>query len=368
MFTILDRYILRSLLFNYLIALSVMISLYVVLDLFVNMDEFVEDKPNALTLVRNVASYYGPNIFLYFTQLSGVITLFACMSTIARARRYNEMTAILSSGVSLYRVAAPVLLFGLVSTMLLVINTELLIPRVAHLLSRDRDDVDARHAYEVLFQRDRDNALLSAGRFHPVNRDLQRLLVLVRDDSGAIERTIEADRAAWVPIGDSREHGRWKLERGRETTRILRNHPGLGPQEGEETRLIDWYDSDLSPEEIQLRQQQGWVSYLSLAQLDELLAAGTPLRGDIIQIKHSRIAAPIVSVVLLLLGLPFFLDRSPANVLSDAGKCMLVCGLCYVVTFVAQSIRPETQSALPAWIPIFVFATVAMVMIDRIRT
>jgi hypothetical protein len=42
--------------------------------------------------------------------------------------------------------------------------------------------------------------------------------------------------------------------------------------------------------------------------------------------------------------------------------------LCYVATFVTQSIRPESASALPAWIPIFVFATIAMVLIDRIRT
>jgi hypothetical protein len=75
-----------------------------------------------------------------------------------------------------------------------------------------------------------------------------------------------------------------------------------------------------------------------------------------------------VSLLLLLLGVPFFLDRSPANVLSDSGKCMLACGLCYVVTFIVQSIRPETVSPLPTWIPIFIFGTLAMVLLDRVRT
>ena len=42
MLTVLDRYLLRSLLVNYLIGLGVMLSLYVVLDMFVNMDEFTE--------------------------------------------------------------------------------------------------------------------------------------------------------------------------------------------------------------------------------------------------------------------------------------------------------------------------------------
>ena len=91
-------------------------------------------------------------------------------------------------------------------------------------------------------------------------------------------------------------------------------------------------------------------------------------RAAIIHTRHARICTPIVSLIMLLLGVPFFLDRSPVSVLSDAGKCMILCGLCYVSAFIAQSIRPESASALPAWIPIFVFATIAVVMIDRIRT
>ena len=97
-------------------------------------------------------------------------------------------------------------------------------------------------------------------------------------------------------------------------------------------------------------------------------AGQTADRASIVQTRHTRIAAPIVSLLLLLLGLPFFLDRSPANVLGDAGRCLLVCGLCYVVTFIAQNVRSESASALPAWIPIFVFGTLAMVLLDRVRT
>jgi len=364
----LDRYLLRSLLLDYVIALGVMLSLYVVLDLFVNMDEFTEQKFTLVRTLRNIASYYGPNLLLYHAELSGVITLFACLATIARARRQNEMTAMLASGVSLYRVAAPVIAFGICTTGLLVLNTEVFIPKVAHLLARDRDDVDGKHAYEVLFLRDRERALLSAGRFHPGTRDLERLLVLCRDESGAVVRTVEADRAEWESKPLLPKEGRWRLQRGSERLRMDASQSGLGPQNNEIVNPIDWYESELSPEEIQLRQTEGWVRFLSVSQLDDLLRANPPDRTSVIQTKHSRIAAPIVSMVLLLLGLPFFLDRSPANILNDAGWSMVVCGLCYVATFVAQSMRTSTESALPAWIPIFVFATLAMVLVDRIKT
>ncbi len=368
MITVLDRYLLRSLLVNYLIGLGVMLSLYVVLDLFVNMDEFTEQRYPLFTVLGNIVDYYLPNLLLYFSQLSGVITLFACAAVLARMRKLNEMTAILSSGVSLYRVARPVLIFGAVMTGMLVLNTECLVPAVAHKLSRDHDDADGKRAYEVNFLRDRGGALLSAGRYHPRSRDVDRLLVFVRNTEGSVVQTWEADRATWEPPSSTRPQGRWRLDRGRVTTRLTGGEAGLGPREEQRVTHPTYYESDLGPEAIELRQSQGWVRYLSLAQLRKLAADETADQAAIIQTRHARIAAPIVSLLLLLLGLPFFLDRSPANVLSDAGKCLLVCGLCYVVTFIAQNIRSETASALPAWIPIFIFGTLAMVLLDRVRT
>ena len=117
------------------------------------------------------------------------------------------MTAFLASGVSLYRVARPVLIFGVVVTGLLVVDTEAAIPAVALRLARDRDDVDGQRAYEVLFLRDRGGALLSAGRFHPRRRDLERMLVLFRDGGGDITASLEADRAVWEPADDTRPEG-----------------------------------------------------------------------------------------------------------------------------------------------------------------
>lgn len=368
MFTTLDRYILRSLSLNFLITLAIMISLYVVLDMFVNMDEFTEGGDSVWIVIGNIVDYYWPNVFLYYAQLSGAITLFACVSTIARHRKLNELTAILASGVSLYRVAAPVLGFGLVTTALLVVDTEWMIPAVAHKLARDHDDASGARSYEVLFLRDRGGALFSARHFHPTNLDLRKLLVITRSESGAVVSALEADRAMWEPPTPLRPSGRWRLERGRKTTRVLREESTLGPREDKEITYPRFYESDLDPKAIQLRQSEGWMRFLSLRRLRELQAGGLADAARIAHTRHARITAPLSSMVLLLLGLPFFLKRSPTNVLSDTGKCMLACGLCYVVSFIAQSVRPESGTALPAWIPIFVFATVAVVLIDRIRS
>ena len=384
MFTVIDRYILKALLFNYVIALAAMLSLYVVLDMFVNLDEFTEQNPPLTVLLANIAGYYGPNFFLYFSQLSGGITLFACMTTLARMRKARELTAVLASGVSLHRIAAPVIGFGLATTALLILDTEWVIPSYAAKLARDHDDVIGEKTYAVLFLQDRDDALLSAARFHPINKDLHQLLVLQRDDDGNAVAILEADHAASEPaagrrgmakrlaVGGQHPAGRWRLERGRLTQRVRRTDTTLGPREEKRITYPRYLPSDLDPDAIQMRQSEGWIRFLSLSQLRELeqrqgRSAGAH-RAAILQAKHARITAPIINMVLLLLGLPFFLDRSPGNILSDAGKCTLVCGLCYVVTFILQSLQPGSMSALPAWLPIFIFGTLAVVLVDRIRT
>ncbi len=365
---VLDRYILKSLMLNYGIALSVMMSLYVVLDLFVNMDEFTEHNLSVVETIRNIADYYGPNLFLYFSQLSGVITLFACLLTIARTRRFNELTAVLSSGVSLYRIAVPVVLFGVLTTSLLILDTEVLIPSVAHKLARRHDDVTGEHAYVVSLMHDQDGALLSAGRFEPTTGYLHRLTVIYRDEHGGLSGILEADRAVWETIAGSPNGGRWRLERGRGFQPITSTEPAVGPRQQKREFFPRYYDSRLDPKTIERRQAEQWIRFLSLSQLRELEPTQPANAAAIRQSRHARIATPIINLVLLLLGLPFFLDRSPTNVAGDAWACLGICGLCYVFTFFTQRLLPESGSALPAWLPIIVFLPVAMVLLDRIRT
>ena len=70
----------------------------------------------------------------------------------------NELTAVLSSGVSLFRVARPIVAFGIVTTALAVLDTEVIIPSVAHLLARRHDDAGGYRTCEVLFLKGWDSA------------------------------------------------------------------------------------------------------------------------------------------------------------------------------------------------------------------
>lgn len=363
----LDRYLLRSFFFNYLISLFTMISLYVVLDLFVNLDEFTEGDKPVWKVAYQIADYYFFNVPMYFSQLSGVITLFAACFTLARLQRANEMTAVLASGTSLYRLAAPIVVAGFFMNVLLVANYELILPRVAPKLARSRDDVEGTRVYDLWFVKDGNRRLISAQRFRPSEGRIRGLYIVELSDQGRLAGVAMADKASWDPVARG-----WKLENGR--------HYDLSGEEILEvtpTRLPDdFYPSDLSPEDLVLRKMAAWTQFLSTSQLSDLVERGDTRVEVISHIKHTRFTMPINNMVLLLLGIPFFLNRLPNSVLTQGAKAVAVCGVSFLIAFVGRHLVGSADLTipgmdlrpLPTWVPIFLFGPLAVWLLDSVKT
>jgi lipopolysaccharide export system permease protein len=363
----LDRYILKSFLTNYIIALSVMVGLYVVLDLFVNLDEFTEiQSESTWQTIAKIIDYYGYNMFLYFAQLTGVIILLAACFTLGKFHRTNELTAVLASGTSLYRVAAPVLLAAIAMNALYFIDQEFILPRIADKLSRKHSDIEGRDTFPVMFQPDRDNALFSAMRFSPRSKEIRGLIVMGRDEASQMTYVIRADQARW-----DEAFGRWHLEKGYRMQLVGEGAATSADELGRQP--IGEYESDLTPKDLALLQATLWTSFVSLPELEQLQKRyeGTGA-AEFIKVKHKRMTTVFINMILLCLGIPFFLNRERPSVIVAGGKCLIVCGACYAATFFCQSVDLSslglTDPALPAWIPVLLFGPVAVLMLDGIKT
>lgn len=362
----LDRYILRAFFTNYLIAMAVMIGLYVILDLFVNLDEFTAIKSDSrMETIYKIVDYYGYNLLLYFAQLSGVILLIAGCFTFGRFLRTNELTAVLASGASLYRVATPVILAALVMNGLWFVDQEFLIPHFADKLARKHSDIEGRNSFAVWFQPDHHNALVSASMFQPRAKEMRSVIIIKRDEAGRMTEVIRADRARW-----DEERQLWHLENGYAQPM---GNLSAGTPEGEFGRVpVHEYTSDLTPKELQLQQATQWTTFLSLPEIDKLhkrfAESGT---GEFIKVKHRRLTTIIMSMIMLCLGIPFFLNRERPSVLVVGGRCLVVCASCYVFTFLCQSVDLTAlglDPALPAWLPVILFGPMAVYLLDSIKT
>jgi lipopolysaccharide export system permease LptF/LptG-like protein len=484
----LDRYVLRGFLFSLLMWLVVMLTLRIMTDLFVNMDEFTERAEGFGEIVADIADYYAYQSLVYIAELGGVVVMAAAAFTVARMNHTNELTAMMASGVSLRRVLWPMILCSVVVSGLMAMNREVLIPRVASKLVRDRDDVPGTSEISVRFLTDGSQSVWYAPFYYPAERQMLRPTMILRDDeyrplgriSGAEAYPGEMDaREGWTVLGDeempavlaglAESSGKWarppssrviwtditpgqfalasrlaRRERSRsvsvadkdggllvqarefhleppaapgepaggslEDVRFVFSTPqgrelarfsaksaryridpdgGVGKWLLEEGRLF--FPSDLTPEDIRLRQSRQWLEFLSVRQINELLKVKrVPDPRSALLTKHIRITEPLNGLVMLLVGVPFILSRE-RNVKASAFRCLAMVGAFYAFVYASRYIPslpfivwapiPLAPLGIPlhvsfvelgpvwqAWLPVLVFGPIAAVLYDSIKT
>ena len=377
---ILDRYILFNFIKNYLISFMVLMGLYIVLDMVFNFDELAEVQnragaggvDSAVALLRGLVDYYFYQSFLIFAHLSGVIPLVAAAFTLIRMQRFNELTASLAAGVHLLRTARPIILAAVILNGLLVVDQEVLIPRMIPKLTRKHDEVQqvVSRTYTIASMQDEKNGILRASRFHPASGDdapwMECVDVIERDEEGNATGHISAERADWESHAK-----RWRLTDGLLVT-------GLAPGAKLGRMPCDVYQSSITPDEVALYHSSGYTELLSTSRINELLARPKSYGViDLLRVKHARLTQWLVNIVMLLLAVPSVLSREPGRIRFGIMQCAILCGGCMTAIFVSQQIAGTPPSgsewmdrwpAMMAWVPILIFGPIAVWLLDRVKT
>ncbi|GMU84452.1 MAG: hypothetical protein AMXMBFR47_43210 [Planctomycetota bacterium] len=365
---ILNRYIARSFLGSYAILILLGVGLYILFDLMANMDEFTKNPDDSGTRVMWLMwDFYSHNIPLYYSQLGGPVMSFAAAYTLAMMLRKNEMVAMVAAGVRLHHFALPIIASACLLIAIWVVNREFVIPAFAEKIARTKEDVIGGRETGVACAFDDRNAILTASRFYPVEGRLGFVRIIAPDESGAPRYLIEADAAEWDAA-----RGTWRLERGRRYSNLAQeSRPGVDTVGSVNAPVpIDEYAFGLTPEQVVLRRGSQWGDLLSIRDLNVLrLSRHVPNRLAIEMSLHRRATEPIVQLVLLLLAIPFFLSRAPANVLAGGGKALLMSGVFFLFVFVSGSlVKDPGLAALFAWLPILVFGPWAAAQLANVKT
>jgi len=354
---ILDRYIAREFLVGYLIAVFVVLSLRVVLDLFIELDEFVEDTPNQTSpsffrVIGYIVAYYTPKLFEYFRDFSGVMIILAAAFSLVRMSRQNELTAVLASGVSLKRLLAPIILLAMLLNLLMILDQEVILPKLAGKLVREHDEIAGIDPMKVSLLADKNNSLLS-GKFNPETKSFSKLFVIIRRD-GLASGLITADEAVW-----NDQHQHWQLTNG-----IYFSTEG-----SREPRKI--WESDLSPDYLWLQKNSNSKSLMSSAQLAALARSQhkPAEQRQAISEKHFRFTDPIINMVMLLLGLPLLVTRERYSSRIAFFLAIIGPATCFIATFICKLIGGDlTDPLLAAWLPLIVFLPLSVITFDGIKT
>lgn len=378
----LDRYVLLTFLKNYLVAFAVLVGMYVTIDAVYNIDElFVpRNRPQDISALQlflnslaNVADFYAYQSVLIFTQLAPVIPVVAAAFTLMRMTRFNELVATLAAGISLVRVAAPILLATVVLTFGVFAVQELVIPEIVPKLLRDHREAgsDASRAFPIPALEDDQGNILVAARFDPPTLTapavLRELDLVLRDKQARPVAHVRAELARWDPPAN-----KWQLTNGVLST-------GLLPEDirTPERPALD-LPTSLTPDDILLNRSRDFVDLLSTRRLDQLLASPRSRDlTDLQRVKHFRFTQHINNILLLMLALPCIMTREPRS-LKQGGVYLLAAmgsylGMIFVCQHLAGSPAPAPAlathwPALMAWLPPLVFAPLALLALDRIKT
>jgi lipopolysaccharide export system permease protein len=376
---ILDKYVAKNFLVGYAIAFCVLLGLRMVIDLFVNLDEFTEHADiGVLSVIGNIFTYYGLQSTLYFRDFAGMITVVAAAFSLGKMVRYNELIAMMASGVSLKRIIAPIVILAISLTGLLIIDQELVIPSLSNKLVRGQDALPGEESYNVWFISDANGSLICSKKFDVKSSTLHEPIIITRRK--------ELDSLVWTPTGwieaekatyDFQSRS-WLLTRG-----IFTPIPKLGSQQpdaGSQNTLIarmslPAYHTDITPKDIPVRRRAEHKTLLSSRQLSQLAAEGTKLKdlAFLYSQKHFRITDPVMNLIMLLVCLPVLVCRDPKSMKSAIAISFAITAASLVVGFVCKLLATEelfgiVVPELWAWLPIFIFAPIAFIEIDSMKT
>ncbi|MBN2058734.1 MAG: LptF/LptG family permease [Candidatus Saganbacteria bacterium] len=203
---ILDRYVFREMAGPFLIGVIGFV-LVLAVDLLFTMADLIINKGVPLWAMIKLLVYKLPAIMVLTFPVS---TLFATSMALGRLSKDNEMVALRTSGVTLFRISVPILAMGLLVSLASYITNERIVPHANFVADNIiRQIIYKQPLPEVkdnVFFKDAHNRYYYAKRVDMKNKTMTSIMVYEITDE-RFPRVITAERAAF--------EGRiWNLEQG----------------------------------------------------------------------------------------------------------------------------------------------------------
>jgi len=209
----LDRYIFFRLFTITFLVLFLLTCIFILIDFSENSDDFADQ---GATLSQVWGDYYVNYIPEMVRLVSPVAIFVACLFLTGQMTERFELTAIKASGISLYRIAVPYLLFGVLLAGTISYLDAWIIPGSnAERLAFQREYLDKGSSDRIdrggIYRQESNNAIFNISHYDASSNIGYRFNMVEFDDQKNVKRTVTANRLDWV---DSL--GTWKADRYQE--------------------------------------------------------------------------------------------------------------------------------------------------------
>ncbi len=296
----LDRYILRAFTRNLALVLLTLLSLYSLIEFLETVDNFIEFQAG----LKYYLLYPLHHLPVLISNSLPMATLLATFATIGGLSRSNQLTAMLSGGVSFSRISRPLFLASLILVLLVMIANLWLVPwssRESNYILRTEIKGKASQivSSKDLYFRD-GNKIISVSHSFPTKGDVLGLTIIEFNDNFLPIKRTHAEKAHYTM------NGQWQLNNvvtwdfDPETKAVTSFH--------QQPELLS--DVKRKPSEMLLL----WDRPEDLT-VGELFRLTEKLQNEGYDSKayrvetHMRFAKAAIPIIMVLVGIPFALQR-----------------------------------------------------------
>lgn len=355
MFRLLDRYILKKFAVTLTVSLLSMILVYIVIDLFDHLNKFLDAE---MPLIGFVV-YYTLKIPEIIYQLFPVVVFMALLFTLGNLTKYKEITAMMSSGISLLRISAPVIFIGIVLSVSHFFFGETIVPYAArkHYEVRDyymgKKSKFHRRKNEFVYQEQ--NSVVYINTFDG-RSGIANGISIQAISEGSINFRIDADK---MTFGD----GKWKL---RDAVRRTFTSDSTFYQSFDSlTVFLDFEPDDIL--EIELKPVE--MGYFELKEyIAKRKSFGTDMTKWEVE-KMSKVSYSAITLVLILIAIPLSTGRARSAASVNFGISVGMAFIYYllIIMFKNWGAVGQLNVTVASWGPNLIFGLFGIYLIKRAK-
>lgn len=359
---IIDKYLLKSFIITLLFSFIALYTIFLIVDMIENLEDFLDNGMG----IAKIALYY----FYFFPQilklLVPVAMLLSALFTVGRLSGLNEITAIKSGGVSLYRFMAPLMLLSiLISGMHLYFNGWV-VPK-ANIAKNDieREFMNKGNSvgsiYDLYF---RESPKIN---LHMKSYNSERktgynigLEYFTNQYSPRIEKSIEANSIQWDSVDNH-----WIM-----TDVIVRK---FNSKNIEQVFRKDTMSINLSlthSKIVDLKRSTDEMNFDELKSYLDLVKSGGRNVDLELTDYFGQYAFPFANIIVVLFGVPFASVKKKGGIAVQIGAALVISFLYLIFTKVSQAVVLGTglSPIIAAWFANGLFFVVGIINLIKTKT
>ena len=356
---LLDRYVLRYFLQAYFYCIAGFISIWFIFDISDNISTFLEERISRALILK----YYLAQAPQILVMLLPVALLLALLFVLGRMSRSNEIVSMLTCGVSVPRIIAPLIAVGLLTTAGSTALNYSLAPHAEFARKKLLEDTQSRRPQlglmAQIFRNRTDSRTWFIRPLRPGENRFTTLHIVQQDANDNITVNYIATSAVYHP-----ETKAWELEQVKvvdydEAGNITRLIPYT-----KSLMITDWSETPFRLSSANLR-----AEYLSVPELQEYLQFNSDfpptLLAPFATHLQYRLALPWMCLVIALIAASLGIGYSRRGILSSVAAAIL---LAFAMNFTMHLFLALGEGArIPnwaaAWTPNIIFGVIGLVLL-----